>query len=204
MKHLVLCLTAFLSIAAGLQAQSKKELSTSLSKDLEAYRKYTLALDFNQSLQFMPPKLFDIVPKDTMKVSMIRALDNEYMTIQMTGFEYDPKSKPKIKKADTYYWALVPYNGTMRMNLKGEATFKELLIPIFKQQYGDKNVTEVGESGLDIQMKNKKLIAFKEPGSEVWYMIEDKRFEKGEESESQKMLLKSVLPEPVSKALKIQ
>jgi len=172
-----------------------------LSRDLEAYRKYTLALNFDSSLQFMPPKTFEIVPFDTLKANMLQAMDNEYMTIQMASFQFDPKRKPKIKKAGVYHWALVPYTGSMRMVLKGEEEFKAILIPAMKSQFGEKNVTMEGDSTMQIALKSKTLIAYKDPASPIWFMIEDKRLDKGQGSEAERLFFNSVLPEEVLKAL---
>lgn len=201
MKQLVLCFTAFVLAFSSLQAQSKKELSKQLSQNLETYRRYSLALNFDSSLLFMPPKMFEVIPLDTLKETMLQAMDNEYMTIHMTGFSFDTKSKPKIKKAGKYHWAYVKYQGSMQLVLKGEESFKKLLVPIMKGQFGEDNVQMEGESTMNIALKGKQLIAFKDPDASIWSIIEDKRVEKGPEGERQKMLLKLVLPEEVLKAI---
>ena len=201
MKHLVLCFTAFLMFCVGLQAQSKKELESTLQRDLASYRKHTLALDFDSSLQFMPPKMFDLIPKDSLKVTMMNAMNNEYMSIQMTGFDLDPKQKMKIKKAGDYHWTYVPYTGSMRMVLKGDESFTKILVPIMKSQFGSENVQMQGDSIMDIRMKNKKLLAFKDSASATWSLIEDKRSEKGREGERQKMFFTTIMPEEVLKAI---
>jgi len=202
MKHLVLCLTAFLIAGSSiLQAQSKQELSASLIRDLEAYRTYTLALNLDSSLQFMPPKMFEVVPFDTLKESMLSSMDNEYMTVQMTKFEFDSKKPPKIKKAGKYYWAYVPYKGSMRLTIKGEEEFKKILIPILKNQFGTENVQMEGESTMHIALKHKEFIAFKDPDSAIWSLIEDKRGEKGREGEQQKALFETIMPAEVLKAV---
>lgn len=201
MKHLVLSLGLLLTGTFQLLAQSKAELASSLKRDLEDYRRFTLAVDFDHSLQYMPPKMFDIVPFDSLKQNMLESMNNEYMSVQMTSFEIDYKKKPKIRMAGAYYWTLVSYTGSMRMNLKGDEEFTKILIPIMKAEFGKENVKMADASTMDVALKNKKLIAFKESADPHWYMIEDKRFEKGEEGESQKALLSRVLPEEVLKAL---
>lgn len=201
MKHLVLWLTALLFTISTLQAQSKKVLASMLSRDLEAYKKHTLALNFDSSLQFMPPKTFEMIPFDSLKTTMLKALDNEYMKIQMASFQFDSKRKPKIKKAGVYSWALVPYTGSMRMVFKGEEPFRAIVIPVMKSQFGEKYVTMENDSTMLIALKNKKLIAFKAPDSPIWHMIEDKRFDTGPGNEAERLFVNSVLPEEVLKAL---
>jgi hypothetical protein len=201
MKYLVLCLTAFLLSFQSIQAQSKKELSAMLSRDLKDYKRYTLELKLDSSLRYMPAKMFDIVPFDTLKASMIESMDNEYMSIQMTRFEYDPKKKPKIKKAGEYYWAYVAYSGSMRLTIKGEEDFTKILIPILKDQFGANNVQMEGESIMNIALRNKELIAFKDPALPNWSMIEDKRGEPGPEGEQQKALFSAIMPAEVLTAV---
>jgi len=200
MKQVILCLTALLLTIQTLPAHNKKELAASLSRDLEAYKQYTLAGDFDKSFQFMPPKMFDIIPRDSLLSTMRQAMDNEYMTIDLTAFQYKSE-KYKIKKAGMYNWAYISYDGSMRLRLKGEEEFKTLMITMMKAQFGSENVQMEGESAMLISMKKKRLIAFKDPASATWSLIEDKRFDKGQEGEMQKALLQSILPEEVLKAV---
>jgi len=201
MKHLVLCLTAILFTVSNLQAQSKEELSNQLSHDLEAYRKYTLAMNFDSSLRFMPPKTFDIVPFDSLKANMLQAFKNEYMDIEMASFDVDIQYKPEIKQAGKYHWAFVPYTGSLRMVLKGEENFKAILIPLLTAQFGAGNVQMEGDSTMLVALKDKKLIAFKDPASPIWHMIEDKRAETGPGGAEQTQFFNSVVPEEVLKAI---
>lgn len=201
MRYLVLCLVVFFSAVSSTGAQTTKALSASLSRDLEAYRRFTLALNFDSSLQYMPPKMFEIVPRDSLMADMLKSMDNEYMTIQLTGLDFNKKEKIKIKKAGIYRWAIIPYEGSMRLNFKGEQTYRALMINLMKGQMGKDNVKMEGDSIMQIALKNKQLIAFKDPASPIWSIIEDKRSDKGPGGESQKKLLDAVLPEEVLKAL---
>lgn len=201
MRHLVLSLTVFLTVLTGIQAQSKKELAAMLSRDLETYRQYTLAADFDNSFKFMPPAMFDIIPRDSLIDMMRQSMDNEYMKIEMISFDFKAKEKHKIKKAGEYYWSLVAYDGGMRMTLKGEPEYKALLLTMMKQQFGKENVQEEGENGMMIALKNKRLIAVKDPARLTWSLLEDKRNSKDEENEMQKMIMETCIPEVVRKAM---
>ena len=201
MKYLVLSITVFLLSFQSIQAQSKKELSAMLSRDLKDYKRYTLELNFDSSLRYMPVKMFDIIPFDSLKASMLQSMDNEYMTIQMTRFEFDSKKKPKIKKAGEYFWAYVAYSGNMRLTIKGKEDFSKILVPILKDQFGANNVQMEGASVMNIALKNKELIAFKDPALHNWSMIEDKRGEPGPEGEQQKALFSAIMPTEVLTAV---
>jgi hypothetical protein len=145
--------------------------------------------------------MFDIVPLDSLKATMLQSMDNEYMKIELTGMEFTDLKKLKIKQAGNYYWAMVPYNGSMRMELKGDEAFTKMLIPIMKSQFGSENVKMEGASTMNLSLKNKNVIAVKEPGAPKWYMLEDKRKEKGGGTEMQQMIYETVIPEEVRKAI---
>ena len=156
MKQAILFLLALLWLVPG-QAQSKKEIKASLSRDLESYRRHSLSLNFDSVFQFTPPAMFDIIPKDSLLSIMRHAMSNEYLSLEMTGFEY--KEIPKPKKAGKFFWTLVEYDGSMNMHIKGE-NMSSLLLPLMKAQFGSDNVKDAGNNTLAIAMKKKKMIAF--------------------------------------------
>jgi hypothetical protein len=185
----------------NLQAQNKKELSKSLLRDLEDYRRLTVDMNFDSSYKFKPPNMFGEVCFDSIKGAMLQTMDNEYMKVKMTGMDYTAPEKVKVKKAGKYYWAIAPYSSTMIMELKGDPEFKKTLIPILKGQFGHENVKMEGESTMLITLKNKNLIAFREPGAPNWYLIEDHREEKGGNAMMQKAIYQSVVPEEVRESI---
>ncbi len=199
MKAIVLYLSFLFLAAPTVQAQTKKELATSLARDMEIYRRVTLRGDFDSTFHFMPPKMFDLVPRDSLLAMMINAMNNEYMSIDMTGFQY--KGKPKIKKAGSFPWAFVSYEGQMKIHLKGEDSFNKLMIPMMKTSFGSKNVVEVDDKTLAVSMPNKRMIAYKDPAASSWSFIEDKRNEPGAEGARQKAMLDIIMPEEVLKAV---
>lgn len=172
-----------------------------LSRDLEAYRKYTLALNFDSSFQFVPPKMFEIIPYDTLKATMIQAMDNEYMSIKMTGLDFGTKKKIKIKKTGQYHLAFVPYKGSMQLTLKGKKEFRTILVSAIKSEFGSENVLMENDSTMQVELKNKEFTAFKDAASPRWWLIEDKRSEKGSEAEQQKILFETIMPKEILTAI---
>lgn len=172
-----------------------------LTRDLENYRQFTRASDLEKIFEFMPPKLFEVAPRDSLLTMMRSAMDNEYMSIEMMDMKYKQKGKPKIQKAGPYYWALVAYEGSMRIVFKGEQGDNALIMTIMKSQFGKENVKEAGDSALDIILRDQAIIAFKDPSAATWWMIADKRKEIGEGSELQAMIYETAVPEVVRKAL---
>lgn len=201
MKREWLCIIVVLYTSFGIQAQSKKDLSDMLSRDLAAYRRYSLALNLDSSLQFMPPKMFEIVPLDSLKSNMKQSVDNQFMRIEMTGFDFDTVNQPALKKAGDYYWTLVRYTGSMRLFFKGDKKLNALLIPLLKSQFGEENIQMEGDTAMQLALKNKQLLAYKDPALSNWSMIEDKRSDKGREGAKQKQLFNAILPKEVLNAL---
>lgn len=194
-KHLILYCSLFL-LTTAVNAQSKKELSASLASALQTYQRVTLKPDLDSTLGFMPPKMFDIVPRDSMLAMMTNAMDNEHMRLEMTGMRY--KGTPKIKKAGQYHWALVSYDGDMLMHMKGESAFNNVMTTMMKGQFGKENVQEIDPKTLKVLLVNKTMIVFKDAAAPAWSFIEDKR-KSG--NKMQAVLYESVVPEEVRKAV---
>lgn len=182
-----------------MQAQSKKELKAMLYRDLEAYKRYTMSSNFDSSFQFMPPKMFEITPLDSLLAATRHAFENEKMSLEIKGMDYKSKGKMKIKKAKIYHWVFVPYDMTMRIGLKGDSAFKTLFTKMLKSEYGSENIQEEGESALLLTEKNKRMIAYKDPASPIWFFLEDKR---GKASDQEtELLFYHVIPIEVQEAV---
>ena len=179
-------------------AQSKKELKTSLSRDLATYQRVTQRMNYDSIFYFMPPKMSDIIPADSLAATMQKAMDNEYMRMEMTGMRYG--ATPKIKKAGTYRWAYVDYNAGMNLHVKPnpDTAFTKMFIGMMKTQFGRDNVTEKGNNLLEIALRDKQLLAFKGANDPHWYFIEDKR--QAGQSLQQRAIMDMVVPEEVLKA----
>ena len=196
MKFFIHCVSLLFLLAFSAEAQSQAALNSALAKDLETFKRVTLRNDFDSTLQFMPPKMFDIIPRDSLRDLMTKSVDNEYMRIEMTGFQYT--GKQKIKKAGIYQWAFVTYDGSMKLYLKGEDSFNQLMIPMMKSTFGEKNVVQSGDKTLDVSMPDKQIIAYKDPASPIWSFLEDKR---GQEDAMQQYIYENVVPKEVQKAV---
>lgn len=173
MKQLLLALTLCLSAATAAEAQTKKELAATLSRDLAALQNATQRLNFDSLVMFMPPAMFNIMPKDSLVRDMNKAFDNEYFSMQVGN--YRNVKIPKPKKAGNYHYSLVEYVGEITMKYKTETETNKMMANIMKMQFGKDNVEDMGAEGLKIKLKNKKMIAFKDPSVNHWYIVEDKR-----------------------------
>lgn len=200
MKKRLLVLFLAVGFFNVLLAQSKKELKASLTQDLVTYRQLTEEGKIAELLDYMPPKMFDLFTRDSMTNFLVSSMDNELLKMDMKGMSIG--KIPKIQRADTCHWVLVPYDAEMDMQLKDStASFVGIFIGMMKVQFGRENVTETRKGLYRVAMKDKKLIAYRTVSDKHWYFIEDKRNEKGAEGRRQRGILEMVLPEAVLKAL---
>lgn len=200
MKRVVFAFTLLISTVVATTAQTKKEITAMLARDLAAYNRVTLRSDFDSTLLFMPPAMFDLVPKDSMLVGMRMAMNNEHIRIEMLDFKH--KAIPKIKKAGKYRWALVDYDGYLKMQLFGEPEFTSMMKRVIKAQYDEKNLESLDSNTVKIHLTDKKIIAFLDPTASHWYMLEDKRAKKGKGGGGfDNTMLKMIVPEEVLKAI---
>lgn len=201
MKQAVHALLALLCFASSLFAQSQEELSAGLVRDLEAYRKYTLEANFDSSLRYMPPRMFEIVPFDSLKETVIKSMNNEFMTIQMAQFDYPADLKPVVHAAEPYHWSSTTYTGALRMTIHAEPILRSMLFPALSAQFGAENMVVENDSTILVTFRDRRIIAFKAPALPHWSLIEDKRSEKGPEGRQQAILLRAIIPEAVLDAV---
>ncbi|MBL7828294.1 MAG: hypothetical protein JNJ57_16805 [Saprospiraceae bacterium] len=194
MKTSIISFVFFLAAATLLQAQTKKELTGTLNRDLVGYQNATNNLNFDSMMFYMPPAMFDLLPKDSMIASIRKAFDNEYFNMVMGGYKYTKIPKPK--KAGNYHCSLIGYEGFITLTYKSESPANAMMGSMMKTQFGKENVEDLADKkGLKIYLKNKKMIAFKAPDVNHWYIVEDKRQEK------ESMMMDLIIPKEVLKVI---
>lgn len=196
MKYLIF--SVLLLLCPDASAQSTREQKAMLERDLNTYRRVSLALNFDSIFQFLPPAMFEIVPRDSLKEMMLSMMENKDLSMIFTKLDY--KGKHKVKKAGDHYYSLIQYDGGMDIKLKEEAdeTFITILKTVMKRQFGSDNVVAEGKSLLHITMPDKQLIGFKTRDDQHWYFVEDKR---ASSKPSELIMMDSIVPEAVRKAL---
>jgi hypothetical protein len=183
-------------------SQSKKELKASLNRDLESYIRATNKFDLDSMLLFLPPAMWEIIPLDSLKSVMRNSLDNEYLRIELGEFKF--KKYDKIKKAGNFHFTLVHYDTDMSMffNADQDSSLVHLMLEMFQAQFGKENVQKINDKQFNVGLKNKTIVAYKDPAASKWYMLEDKRLKNGRKSEAEQEIMEKILPEAVINALK--
>jgi hypothetical protein len=198
-KQIALGFAALLLSFLSLNAQSKKELAASLAQDLATYNRFVTEMKIDSMLMFMPRALFEIVPQDSLVALTASSMNNEHFSIRMEELKYT--AKPKIKKASSYYWALVPYDLKLVFYFKGENSMNKLMAPMMQAKFGKENVRTIEDkNAMEINMKKKNLIAFKKSNAPQWSLLEDKR-EEATQGSTQAILFEAAVPDEVRKAL---
>ena len=179
--------------AAGLRAQSD---SAAIAARLVDYERVTRAMDIDSVLNFIDPKLFELVPRDMMRAQFEQTLFDTNMVMSFDAFTVDQIS-PSITH-DAVDYALVDYRGAMSMTMASaeyrEPDFFGMMSGMIAAQFGaDKVAIDTVAYRLDIQT-DKSLVAIRRPGDPDWYFIEYQ--------EGQRELMGAIVPEEAWRKLK--
>lgn len=136
MKNKIIIAVLFILTSLTTFAQ---DLNTLKTEALKAY-KAASNMDYDQIFETTYPKVFDIVPKESMKGMFEQMMKNEQYSIQL--IEVLPEfTFGDIKKIDNKTFCLVDHNNVMEMTFKEPMEDAEMMIDIFKTNMDAKEVT---------------------------------------------------------------
>lgn len=186
MKKLIFALIFLISVSASAQSD--------LRNTLEEYLKVVEIKDSEKVMDYMYPKFFDLYPRDLMVKTLDESLKDPALEILLMDSKILDISP--LKTTDSVTYAKVGYSFVMTMKYvvseETPAPTDEVITMttnIFKQMYGEDNVT------LDVENKKfrifakKEMLALKTPSLKDWKVL-------GIE-ENIKPALKKILPEAV-------
>lgn len=177
MRHILLVLPFFLLYtAAGAQSVDYRQ---SIRDTFAVYRDLTIAKDYERIMDYIYPKLFDLVGREQL-VELFRGLDDDEMTITFVDLHIDSMSERFLYGDEQF--VLVHHGGKMTVrpgnNIAADTASLSLLRSVFEQQYGAKNVSlsksMAARPTLTIQMK-KTLFAIAPQDSRRWRFLENNR-----------------------------
>ena len=138
MKKLFLAL-----LVNGLVVFGNAQEDTSLVNRVNAILSFTQVKDLEKVMEYTYPKLFTIVPRESMIAAMKIAFDSEDFTIELDSVKI-LKIFPIFKINDTSY---VKVRHTMLMKIKYiepydslQKELKEYMVSFMSQKYGEGNV----------------------------------------------------------------
>ena len=130
-------------MALTITAQSHKEIIT---KEAQTYYDYMTNQNFDGVLDYMYPKVFDMAPREQMKMGMEQMFNSPDMKIEFLNNDITEVSDQKEYDGVTY--AAVYYNSKMKMTFLSELekpeedkkTFIQFMKSTMATQFGEENV----------------------------------------------------------------
>ncbi|NHN25140.1 hypothetical protein FIA58_005550 [Flavobacterium jejuense] len=128
MKIKIAFLSIFFICTLSSIAQDIKSLKTEALK----YHKANASMDYDAIFATTYPKVFEIIPKESMKEMFKQMMDNEQFSIQLV--EIEPQfTFGEIKKIGNQKFCLINQNNLMLMKFKTPMEDAEAMIEIFKK-----------------------------------------------------------------------
>lgn len=145
--------------------------------------------DFEQVLEYVSPKIFEVVKKETMLDIFEKTMNAEEFEIVFDSFDVKGISNPFILENDIYYDVETESIMTMKIVSQDLKDNIAVFVTMISAQYGDENVDYNKETDSVTMKKKANMLAIQYQGDKTWYFI---TVDKG-----QKTLAKMVIPEQV-------
>ncbi|GEM_PF-723751 len=188
MKKLIFTAVLFLSVNFAF-AQTAKE---NVERDFMNYNQLILDKNIDDALEYTNPKLFEIIPKESMK-SLLEAV------YKMPNIEYKT-SKPiiskisDVKRIENIDYIKIEYISLIEMKMKdldlNDESKVQALLNSFEAKFGKGNVSLDKPSGFFIINANKIVIASSNAESINWKFVTV-------DNPRMKILLEKIIPAEV-------
>ncbi len=175
---------------SGIAQDYKKDIES----ELFDYFKSIESMDFEKACEYMPPELFEIIPKSQLIKTMEQTFNNP-------SFEFEFKDLKILDindshKVENKYYALLSYSHQMNFKIKGVEN--EMIINSaklsFAQSFGAGNVKYNKEEGFFEILSRKDAYGISNNGESDWkfLLIENK----------QDVILDKILPKELTEKYK--
>ncbi len=179
-------------MAFTISAQSQKEIIT---KEAQTYYEYMTNQNFDGVLDYMYPKVFEMAPREQMKMGMQQMFNSPDMKIEFLNNDVTDVSDEKVVDGVTY--AAVYYNSKMRMTFVSELekpdedkkTFINFMKSTMATQFGEENVESDAETMSLVINMDATMFAIKDPKFEGWKFLGN--------DDAMQMMVNSIIPESV-------
>ncbi|MEQ8337648.1 MAG: hypothetical protein RIA62_09890 [Cyclobacteriaceae bacterium] len=186
-KSFLAFIIIFISVQIGIAQDYKNEIKTEFLEYLNSL----LDKDFENSVEYILPEFFSIVPKDQMIRIMDQTFNNPEMIIELKN--------PKVlkignaQKIESKYYVILSYSNNMNMRFLeldiNDSDEIEMMTHTMVQTFGSENVKYIDETGFYEIYSVKQVCAISKDGSSDWkFLVLEK---------SQKEILKRVLPSSI-------
>ncbi|MVO10914.1 hypothetical protein GOQ30_17215 [Flavobacterium sp. TP390] len=143
----------------------------SLKKEVFKTYTATTSMDYDAIFDTTYPKVFDIIPKESMKEMFEQMMDNEQFTIQLV--EVEPNfSFGEIKTIGTQKFCLIDHDNVMMMKFKTPMEDAEAMTDIFKKSMDAMNVTfDKEKNEFKIEMRSTLIAVSDELTGNQWKFL---------------------------------
>lgn len=140
------------------------------SEALKAY-KAGATTNFEVIFETTYPKVFEIIPKESMKKMFEQMMENEQFSIKV--IEVDPKfTFGEIKKIEEQTFCLVEHENVMLMTFKTPMEDAEAMIELFKKSMDAKNVLfNKAENQFRIELRSTMIAVADELTKKEWKFL---------------------------------
>ncbi len=192
----VLSILALILFCYSIQAQENWN-KAGINKMMEEYIGYTLKNDFQNSLDYLHPKLYEISPKEDLVESFQKMMEDPEMKTHFDDFEIQKISKIINYKGIRY--AALDYTMTMRLQFllkpeEGNSDVDDFLLSLYHAQFGEENVSLDRATRTYTINSNNQLFAIGDPSIGTWKMLENKK--------GMERFIEEIVPKKVRKKLK--
>lgn len=191
MKQLfTICLTLCMTLT--IAAQSHIEVIT---KEANTYYEYMTNQNFDGVLDYMYPKVFEMAPREQMKMGMEQMFTSPEMKIEFLNNDVTSVSDKMEAEGITY--AAVYYNSKMKMTFLSELekseddkkTFIQFMKTTMDTQFGEGNVKADQETMSLVINMDATMFAIKDPKYNGWKFIGN--------DDAMQSLINSIIPENI-------
>lgn len=192
MKQVTLLLALTIS---GLFAQAQSK-DSALNRRIAEFMQISKDRDFEKTMDYIYPRIFEIAPRSMMVAEMTKALNSPEMTITMDSLRA-LKAEP-ITTAGTTQFTRFQYDVSFSIHFnKEDSTAEDMAasyLELLKAQFGKGNVTYSGETDIFQIRSVKYSLAIKDRYSKnIWTFV----------NQEQSKMLRKLLPAALVKKYKM-
>ncbi|VXB01921.1 conserved exported hypothetical protein [Flavobacterium sp. 9AF] len=169
MRAKIFFLTALFFTYFSAFSQDIGSLKTEVTKIYKA----TASMDYDGIFETTYPKVFDIIPKETMKEMFQQMMSNDDYNIKLIPVEPN-FSFGEIKKIGTQTFCLIDHDNVMQMKFKKPIIDKdaETMIGIFKKSMDAKEVTfDKDKNEFTIKLRSTLIGVYDDSTSNKWKFL---------------------------------
>ncbi len=191
MKHLsILFIAYFISFSAFSQSHTKV-----LTSEVNNYFDFMTNQNFDGVLDYMYPKVFEMAPREQMKIGMQQMFNAADMKIQFLA--NDVTNVTDLKQLNGIDYAAIFYSSKMKMTFltdeeqaeEDKKGFLMFMKATMQTQFGEENVQEELETMSLIIDMNATMFAINDPKYNGWKFLGN--------DDAMKTLVNTIIPESI-------